>query len=178
MSVVCQGGTRFPGSSGKHCMKFCQGSNNPRQRTKATPSRTLREHVAEPKIEQSMDHFLPRAGFLSFSLPNGLDDYCFPARPSATAAGVVFVNTPRSAVSEVKGRCPHGGLAWIPCFLFLSLLVQIASTAWRFHLEIQEHLTQGEHRPSPPRWDARSFGVKQCNCPPLRKRQQGSLKDR
>lgn len=44
-----------------------------------TPSRTLRKHVAETKIDLSMDHFLPWAGFLSFSLSNDLDDYFFPS---------------------------------------------------------------------------------------------------
>lgn len=84
LPVRCQGCMRFPESSGKQRMKFCQGRNKPRQRREASPSRTLSEHIAQTKIEQRTDHCLPRAGFLFFSLSSGLhyDFFFSPARPS------------------------------------------------------------------------------------------------
>ena len=73
-------------------------------------------------------------------------------------------------MSEVKGRCPPPRAG--PDFMFLVSvsLVQINGTAWRFHLEIQEH------QPSPPSWDGREFWGKTMQLSPPWIKNQAALR--
>ena len=68
-----------------------------------------------------------------------------PPQQSATAAGAVFVNTPQTGTEHGQGQVPPllpPPLRTGPDSMFLVsvALVQMALTARRFHMEIQEHL--------------------------------------
>lgn len=106
-----------------------------------------------------MDHFLPWDDFLFFSLSNDLDDYLFfPAQPSATAAGVVFVNTPQKCCEQSQGQEPPAA-GW-PRFHVLVIVtpLQITDTDWRFYLEIQAFFAAERTSVKPSQPDSQSFG--------------------
>lgn len=123
-----------------------------------------------------MDHFLPWDDFLFFSLSNDLDDYLFfPARPSATAAGVVFVNTPQKCCEQGQGQeAPCCGLTRIPCSCYCH---PIADHRHRLAVLFgdpgilcsRENISQALPAGQPELW------VKQCNYPILGKRKQAGL---
>ena len=124
--VRCQECTRFPGSSGEQCMKFCQGRNKPRQRREASPSRTLSEHGAETKIEQRTAHCLPKTSFLFFSPSNRLDDdFFFSQHDHQRSSRYSFVNTTQKCCERGQGQVPPAK-GWpgfhVSCYYFTSLI--------------------------------------------------------
>lgn len=146
---------RFPESSGKQRMKFCQGRNKPRQRREASPSRTLSEHVAETKIEQRTIIAFPGLAFFSspFLAVYIMIFFFFPSMTISEAAGAVFVNTPQKCCGRGQGQVPPEE-GWPRFHVSCRSMARHGGFIWRSR----------STGPALPAGMGRSLGAKQCNC--------------